>query len=59
MQALYGEPWQSTFRTLHGYTRLLTYVLQATMATSDGVRMVVDWIDLVVPHTKKENRNVS
>ena len=33
--------------------------IQATMATSDGVRMVVDHIDVVMPHAKTENTNVS
>ena len=44
VQALYVEPWQSTFRTLHGFTIAHICTIQATMATSDGVRMVIDWL---------------
>ena len=39
------EPYMGTHDCSH--------TIQATMATSEGVRMVVDQIDLVMPHTKQ------
>ena len=39
------EPYMGTHDCSH--------TIQATMAISEGVRMVVDQIDLVMPHTKQ------